>query len=283
MQNWSTAKYPLCREILVEDLEPLIHLVNKTKYFVSDMGRRLAEESTTYNEDFMQKKLYYLLKQLNEEQYAFCREWIIGHPLLKDRLELLSLKEQLQHIGLTEVDIDSFIKNAYEEIPSNVVGECGYCGWTVEQYGLENYCIELFCRERTDNFSNKILLNEKNNIKRLRSGVMKYMMLPGRFEIELAEYCEVMGYGYELWPQKDAYDLKISISDVKYAVDIKSYFSPFNLRHYLKEKGVFNGVSSNMKKYIVIPDYHLKKTGYIDRPAVSIHRISQEINECQNY
>lgn len=265
MQYWPTAKYNKFQNILDEELEPLIHLTNgKTKYTVTETCRELAMESLTYNQDMMQKQVFYLLTQLNQEQYVFCRKWIIQHPLM-DRLQTLDLQDEMKTLGIEDFLMDTFIQTAYEQLPINAIGICGHCGWTVMKDINRYYCIESLCRKKTDNFNEIESFNEKNNLLRLKSGVMKYMMLPGRFEIELEKYCDKLGVACELWPKKDSYDLKISLPNKVYAVDIKSYFNPFSLKHHLMKNGVFNGIPNELEAYVVIPNYRQdRKKGYLE-------------------
>lgn len=70
---------------------------------------------------------------------------------------------------------------------------------------------------------------------RLRHGVMRYMCLPGQLELKIQKIAEKCGCGAELWPDRDKYDVKITLPDGQvWAIDAKTHRNPYMLKRALK-------------------------------------------------
>lgn len=266
LDEWPCAQHPYFQDLLVyqEEEERLIYLnSNRTHYEITSWCEELAAGSRNFNYDAMQGAVYEEFAFVKDEQYVFLRKYLIDNPII-DLIGKYEFAQTGKKIGLTEEYMERFIKTAYESIPEKVVGVCGYCKWTVIETTFKKRCIDSRCLHNTDNFINVEEIVDKETKLRLKPGVMKFMSLPGRDEMELYEYCKVKNLDVILWPEKDSYDLKIEIQSIVLAVDVKSYYSPFLLANHLENKGVFKRLKGNERSILVIPDHRVQKKGYLE-------------------
>lgn len=242
--------------------ETLINLYdNKRKYYITDLCRELAMESSTYNLDFMQRNVYNLLSQMTDKQYRICRKWIIEHPII-DRVQKLDLENYFQDFGISKDITQLLIKRCYEVVPIQTVGRCLQCGWTISRGRQEKYCIDRTCRTNSDDFSTFDVLDDLETYYRLNRGVMYYFSFHGRFEVELNEYCMSLGIESQLWPNHDSYDLQIISEKNVYAIDLKNYRNPYQLKYVLQNKDTFKSAPINAQRLIIVPDERFLKEGY---------------------
>lgn len=249
---------------LVEE-ERLVHVYDNDLYFyTTDWCKELADECRTLNEDATQQSVYLKLRRVSKDgQYIYLRKFIIEHPII-DMSEKFKFINEGEKIGLEKNLLEEIIDAAYEVIPPNVVGECSYCGWTVSEKYKHKSCIDSRCRFETDNFSNINSISQTNTKMRLKSGVMKYICLPGKDELELVMFCNKLKIEANLWPNKDSYDVQIKLKNKILAIDVKSYYSPYLLAYHIEHKGVFNKLNSNEEAILVIPNYRILKQGYLE-------------------
>lgn len=265
LDEWPCAQHSLFNEFLSiqEDEDRLIYLnSNKNHFEITQWCEELASESKKFNMDAMQNLAFAELMSVSENQYVFLRKFLIEHPIL-DFLHKMKFLDNGQKLGLEKEFLDDFIQIAYEEIPNNIVGICSFCQWTVMHSSTEKRCIDRRCINMTNNFSSIVELKNKDMSLRLKPGVMKYMALPGKDELELFNFCEKNNYQSFLWPDNDRYDLKIKINNLTYAVDVKSYYSPYLLANHIENKGIFNRLNNDEIPVLLIPNHRVQKKGYI--------------------
>lgn len=261
LSSWSMMQHEKLIDLEFEE-DPFINLYDQDqKYYITDLCREYAMESSSFNQDFMQKKVYGLLRLLTEDQYRYCRRWIIEHPII-DVVTKMNLEQQFIDQGIPLHIAQPLIKNCYEKLPSHTIGRCSYCGWTVIEDGHNKYCIDTKCRASTDDFSKVEPLDDLEVYYRLKSGVMFFMSFHGRFEIDLNEYCNSLGIESELWPNHDAYDLHVTIGEKQFAIDVKNYSNPYRLRNSILNKGIFKEAPYKAERLIVVPDDRFVKEGY---------------------
>lgn len=242
--------------------EPFINCYDQNqKYYITDLCRQYALESPSFNQDFMQKNVYSILRFLSEDQYRYCRRWIIENPII-DVVTKMNLEQKFIDQGIPLQIAQPLIKNCYEKITSQTVGRCLHCGWTVMANEHQKYCIDTTCRSNTDDFTKIEPLEDLEAYYRLNSGVMFYISFHGRFELDLNDYCINLGIESKLWPNHDTYDLHIIIGDKEYAIDVKNYSNPYSLRNSILNKGVFRQAPRKANCWIVVPDERFGKEGY---------------------
>lgn len=265
LDEWPCGKHPHFQNLLVyqENEERLIYLSpERTHYEVTSWCEELAAASQSFNYEAMQGAVYEQFAFVSEEQYVFLRKYIIEHPII-NLIDKYEFNQSGKKIGLTPDYMDKFIETAFEPIPENVVGICGFCKWTVVKTTFNKRCIDRLCYNNTDNFFHVEEIRDKTTKLRLKPGVMKFMSLPGKDELELYEYCKALKLDVALWPDKDRYDLKIVTSSTVLAVDVKSYFSPYLLAHHIESKGIFKNLQGSERRILVVPDHRVQKKDYI--------------------
>lgn len=90
-------------------------------------------------------------------------------------------------------------------------------------------------------------------IHKMVRGVRQFIADPGIYELQLADFCEAKGLRWELWPEKDRYDLKITFDNNEiWAIDVKAYSNANCLRNQIVKDGGFPK-GNYTKGYIVVP------------------------------
>lgn len=243
---------------------------DNTMFYTTDWCRELADECKKYNQNTMQNMVFQEMFNTEPHQYVFLRKFIVENLLigLKENRDFLKMGKD---IGLDNTFLKNFIDLAYEPFSSNVIGQCGYCGWTVTKDRIKLRCIDYRCSGETDGFLKMTKLAIANDFEdakapvlRLNAGVMKYICLPGKDELAIQKFCDPEHSKTELWPDKDRYDLKIEIAGEILAVDVKSFRHPYSLKYNIEQKGIFNKLYPNEKPFLIIPNDRLRKNGYID-------------------
>ena len=175
----------------------------------------------------------------NPQVYAHCRRFLIEHPICtQDELE-----------GLTSVlpgnSLPRLLLSAYEDIPNHfVVGRsiaaCPHCGWTI-RWTIERkpFCVTSLCNSVIQTRPNvrAVITSSLGRLLRLKRGLQMYVGVPGLSELQLTkELAKMKGVETELWPEFDAYDLKITFKGTGevWAIDVKDYRNPTRLAREVK-------------------------------------------------
>lgn len=190
------------------------------------------------------------------EDYVKFRRKISENPYMK-----------IQNIMTWSIDkrnccAAELFKMAYEEIPLAAIQDgqcyqCSHCGWIVEWRNGIAHCDSPLCREYTDNFRKIISIKEgSKSIYRLKRGLHRYIAKPAIHELALEKKLIKLGVQVELWPNYDAYDLKVVFPDGEvWAVDVKDWSNPYLLAKSItsfSEEPVWD------KAYYVVPQYRKK-------------------------
>ncbi len=212
-----------------------------------------------YNQNTEQQLVFLKLREIAAGQdaiYTYCRKFLIEHPIVSTT-ELGEMKETLSELQVDEDRIQELIALAYEPIPAECKKICK-CGWTPTTDRSGRYqCIHEKCRKYTSNFRNITELKNPQIKQRLKRGVMRYMVLPGKVELDIANYFQnKSGYEAILWPKMDKYDLQVKLPNGKnYIIDAKDYKSPFALGfHLLEQDKLLKYQSSSHQVVIVVSD-----------------------------
>lgn len=225
----------------------LINTDEKFNYYITDECADLynSKESDLFN-SLEQNHIYRMMKELDSEQYTTVRRFIVEHPICTEQ-EIRGFK-----INHSENEICEIIAEAYEDIPKGSYC-CPVCGWTMTFHGIQAFCCNNSCAEKHPLKEQLKALNILE-YKRLKHGVMRYMCLPGKLELEIKVQAEKSGCKTELWPEKDRYDIKITFKSGKvWAVDAKTHNNPYMLANSIKEDNMPSTVSAD-KIFYVIPE-----------------------------
>lgn len=67
-------------------------------------------------------------------------------------------------------------------------------------------------------------------------GIWRFVIVPGCTELRIAKDIEALGAQVELWPDRDAYDLRVTAGSMVITADVKEYNSVHRLVQRLREK-----------------------------------------------
>lgn len=263
MGNWPKEAQDQIQS-LFGDFGPLIKTRDHgTKFFCTEDCNELADQCPTFNQDAEQRQLYMVLKLLSQEAYAFTRAFIIRHPII-NATDRRKLSNGLRSRGVNEKSVKRILDNAYEAIPYDAAFRCPYCGWTASQKPDEQLqCIHPRCSGHFNEYTPTSVLNP-SMLNRLKPGVMRYIALPGKLELKIAEICEERHLSYEMWPHLDAYDIRIHLNHKVFAVDAKDYQNAFVLRYEVMKHPPFTH-SDWQHAFLVVPDAAVnERTDYCD-------------------
>lgn len=175
----------------------------------------------------------------NPQVYVHCRRFIIEHPTCSTE-ELENLVSILPGNSLPRL-----LLSAYENIPNyfivdGSIGTCPHCGWTI-RWTTERkpFCATSRCNcvIQTSPNVRAVITPSRGRLLRLKRGLQMYVGVPGRSELELAEELAKIRYvETALWPEFDAYDLKITFTGTGevWAIDVKDYRNPTRLAREAK-------------------------------------------------
>ncbi len=187
------------------------------------------------------------------DDYVKFRRQIIEHPVISKH-DIVSWS-----LDTGNCCAANFLKDAYEELPPYTKHNgkqyiCGNCGWVLEWRNDIPHCDSHICSVMTNHFrNNQELVNSKGHIWRLKRGLLRFVTRPGLYEIRLESKLKKMGLGVEMWPNFDAYDLRITFPYGEiWAVDVKDWGNPYFLA---KSVGDFREDPVWNRAFYVIPQY----------------------------
>lgn len=215
--------------------------------------------------------LYEKIIRLSQAEYCLVRRFIIEHPIMTidERREIL--------VRLVEsVVAKEAINIAYEQFHDKGY-RCPVCGWTMTEGSYGPVCHSEYCVKPTPVLNDEVMLDgTAETIYRLKKGIMRYFAQPGKLELDIVAFCEKKGIGWELWPQKDKYDVEITFSDgTVWEIDAKAYRNPIALRSKIE---IDNGLPEGDYQlgYFVIPTDYTKGnrqyTSIVNRALDSLHQ-----------
>lgn len=201
----------------------------------------------------VQNHVYRMMRGLTPEQYTAVRKFIVEHPVSTER-EIRRFKME-QKIP----EIRDILVAAYETIPEESY-RCPECGWTMQFHGKQALCCNQSCTAHHPDRSQMELL-DTTGLYRLTHGVMRYMCLPGKLELAIQVKAEQYGCKTELWPELDAYDIRITLPGGRvWAVDAKTHRNPYTLADSIRNDSAF-ALAPAEKRLYVIPAERLSVYG----------------------
>ena len=190
-----------------------------------------------------ERGLYVLMIKLDQASYVRLRSYIIKHPVIS--------AEEWQRVMNEAADNPSYreaFRFAYEKVEEDCC-RCPVCGWTMVKKGNQYYCP--FDGIQTP--AKTSYLYAERSFFRLKRGVMRYIAIPGRDELDVVALCEKKGLSWALWPEMDRYDVEIRFPDgAVWEIDVKAYRNALFLKNQIEEDGGFPD-GSYEKGYFVIP------------------------------
>lgn len=151
---------------------------------------------------------------------------------------------------------------------------CGYCGNLLLRIDSNSFqCENERCRLKE--YSVRTTLVAETGVLWLTGGLRRYVSQPGLAEIELQDELQEMGVKVEMWVNFDAYDLRITLGNEVWAVDVKDWANPFLLA---SQAGPIRRTPSWNRAFYVFPDERQQQRrdylrafeNYWDRPSNTV-------------
>lgn len=248
----TVCKYPLFQT------EALIVLEEGLNYRITEQCADLygnAEHDLFYALE--QHHVFLKMKDLSPEDYTAVRKFLVEHPVCTEKA-IRDFK-----IKTRKVDIAEILDAAYEDIPEDSY-YCPVCGWTMHFHGRQAVCCNRSCTvNHPVREENRLIDN--TNYKRLVHGVMRYMCIPGKLELEIQEKANKLGCKTKLWPNHDQYDIQITLPDgAIWAVDAKTHRNPYTLADSIRNDGAFVNVPADKRLYVIPKERTVDYPDYCD-------------------
>lgn len=206
-----------------------------------------------YEQSAMKQILVYCRKNNLEDTYRKIRTF-----LSKPEHAVIPFQTLYQFMGtINNYNLVNLFSSCYENI-NNLDGyrKCPNCGWTLEwKNGYWRCNKEDICRSLADFTVVEPFPQTAEKMLRMKSGIQKYILLPGMAELRMEEKLSIKGVGVTLYPNIDEYDLKIEKDDKEILLDVKDYRDPYQLALYINR---INLSDLNKDVWYVIPDYRTK-------------------------
>ncbi|KXG08662.1 hypothetical protein AT864_03079 [Anoxybacillus sp. P3H1B] len=223
-------------------------------------------------ENEQQKTMKEILKycrdhSLNEE-YTKIRTFLTKNPII-DYMKLQSFKMDFAR------ELANLVEACYEKMNiDNDIEICPYCGWTLERKKGELTCAKL-CRQLSDFNNTKTLKCTGTVYYRLKKGIQRFVLLPGKAELELFHKLKKKYKNADvmLYPDIDKFDISVKKDHITFYLDMKDYAHPHLLADYFNSQDTKKYVD-HMRSIVVIPNYRERlKPGYIKRFCARIQEL----------
>lgn len=252
---------------LPEDVNPQETLLRNhlPSFFCEDYARADRDVEAALTEERFMQRVFFECANLPAEVYTALRELLVSRPVLTER-EFMSYYTRPPLNQLAEV-----IKEAYEEAPGYLLHKgyfrcCPACGNLLLHASDSGWmCRDESCeveRLREDKITRTLRPTSTEKVYELKRALRRYVAAPGRVELRLKERlvqggAKVRGFAVELYPNMDAYDLRLTFPDREvWAIDVKDWASPYRLAETVKPFRTFPAWD---QAYFVFPDRHKSK------------------------
>jgi hypothetical protein len=224
------------------------------------------------------------------DAYVSARRFVIENPVVGyEALMEAALDPDMRGVG-------SYVMDMYEKVPTTaqIGGEvltCGTCGWTLENRDGTLQCGDKRCAVLTSRFSQGTGRRPYSpDLWRVRRAIRRYIVAPGKYELDAAKALQDLGLHVDLWPCYDAYDLRVVFSDGNaWAVDLKDWQFPTQLARRLQR--IPRPPSCDWQRgFYVVPDERVRENQeyltilrnvmiYSDITAVSVSELVRVVTE----
>jgi pPIWI_RE three-gene island domain Y/REase associating with pPIWI_RE len=208
----------------------------------------------------------------DQDGYVAFRRLLIEKPVLTTlqlhvecaRPELSRLAEEVRKV---------YAPAPLEYAESHAVVCCATCGnLLLRSPGGMLHCGDDRCARETTTVGRRISLAE--DPLWLELPFRTFVTAPGRAELWLAKRLERLGVSVELWPEFDAYDLRVGFPDGEaWAVDVKDWASPVALARHLDRVAELVPTSPPWQRaFFVFPQDRLRRRPDYVRAFVNASR-----------
>lgn len=190
----------------------------------------------------------------------FRRILILRPAMTRDKAAELSLDPVL-------TPLDGLLQQIYLPAPAGWAEDgrfvlCGRCKTLlIPTRDRDWVCENDKCRKLGLNFGPSIGVDDGDGMLLLTRPLRLFVTEPGRAELKLDRALRRLGLTPELWPDFDAYDLRITFPDGQvWAVDVKDWASPVLLGRQarpLRRQPEYD------RGFIVVPQHRLRRRNYL--------------------
>lgn len=187
-----------------------------------EQGPNALEEETLLHE------VMAICREANRpDTYSAFRNLLICRPVLKT-FELQQAKQESALRPVRDLLVKAYIPAPLSAAFDSTFGCCGRCGGLLlriegDQFECENeHCW-------TYELTTQRTISIEEGVLWLENGLRRYVARPGLAEIELRDKLEDLGLSVDMWPNYDAYDLRVRVGDEFWAIDVKDWSNPFKL------------------------------------------------------
>jgi hypothetical protein len=194
------------------------------------------------------------------DTYTAFRNLLISRPVLTT-LELQRAKQDTKLRPVRDLLIKAYISAPLSAVDNSVYRCCERCGsLLLRMEGNHFECENERCRQLRAGIGHT--LSSEDSVLWLENGLRRYIARPGLAEIDLQDRLVDFGLAVEMWPNYDAYDLRIHINNAVWAVDVKDWSNPFRLAQSV---GPIRRIPEWDRAFYVFPDERKHRRPDYDR------------------
>ncbi len=208
--------------------------------------------------------------------YSEFRKLLITQPVLS-RSEFLSVATTNIELEL----LDEQIRYSYRPAPSSLRRNgtyrlCGRCRGLLVPVGKDGFRCELDrCRREGVVLGDAVDPGRHQLVYQLLRPLRVFVTGPGLAETDLQRDLETLGLAVEMWPEYDAYDLRVTFANGSvWAIDVKDYANPALLA---RRAGPLPKRPFYHRAFLVIPQYRFDERP--DYRTVFHHHVDPEVRE----
>jgi transcriptional regulator with XRE-family HTH domain len=265
-KDWALPQLP-------EDVNPQETLLRHhlPSFFCEDYARADRDIEAALTEERFMQRVFFECANLPAEVYTALRGVLVSRPVLTEQ-EFMTYYTRPPLVSVAEV-----IKEAYEEAPGYLLYKgcfrcCPECGNLLLHSSDGGWlCRDESCeaeRLREDKIVRTLCPTNSEKVYELKRALRRYIAAPGRVELRLKERLlqaasKTRGFAVELYPNMDAYDLRLTFPNREvWAVDVKDWASPYRLAEAVKP---FRTFPTWDQAFFVFPDrYKSKHRNYLE-------------------
>lgn len=274
LELWAWAHQPLVKLGLelppgVDPAKPLLEngLPTAQCEDLAELAGKETSPAAQYSSKLMNEVMD-LCQTLNAPHtYVAFRQLLITSPVLT----AAELERCLCDNGLGS--LAQQVKKAYLMAPhfaarQGYLETCPRCNNLLMPTSTQQWvCVDAFCRHRQTGYQKaaKRFPVEKN-VLWLHPGLRRYVAVPGQTEVRLWKRLCRMQIEVELWPDFDAYDLRLVFQDGEvWAVDVKDWGNPVALAREINNQRGMRQFPHWNRAFWVFPDHRrMQRPDYME-------------------
>lgn len=190
--------------------------------WIHEQGPEALEEETLLHE------VIAICKEAERpDTYTAFRNFLICRPVLTT-LELQQAKQDNFLRPVRDLLLKAYMPAPLSAAYDSIYRCCGRCGGLLlRAEGNHFECENERCWSSQLDIRRALSIDE--GVLWLENGLRRYVARPGLAEIELRDKLESLGLTVDMWPNYDAYDLRVQVKGAFWAVDVKDWSNPFKL------------------------------------------------------